>query len=241
MDVVKAAYTNTVGAVELKTVWTDPEFDASLDAFYYARVLEIPTPRWTTIQAKEIGVPPPDMVAEAVQERAWSSPIWYTPSAEARQGAAAGTTVADLTKKGAIALNNTQLQSLIVGKTLWVRNTVTGDQFQVVYTKAGQSIVFHIGRSMNLPSEVGNPVQTGYQGVSTAYSIQNGKIITTLAETPFEVAVYKVGDIYDGARSNEFGYANYQIMPKAPTTLITLPKGVGSQTDDKTPSPGVAD
>jgi hypothetical protein len=47
-----------------------------------------------------------------------------------------------------------QLQSLIVGKTLWVRNTVTGDQFKVVYTKAGQSIVFHIGRSMNLPSEV---------------------------------------------------------------------------------------
>ncbi len=241
VDIENATYTNTVGSVELKTVWTDPEFDPSLHAFYYARVLEIPTPRWTTIQAHELGIAPPDVVSAAVQERAWSSPIWYTPSAETRKGSAANTTVADLTRKGAVALNNTQLQALIVGKTLWVRNTVTGDQFKVVYTKAGQSIVFHVGRSMNLPSEVGNPVQTGYQGVSTAYSIQNGKIVTSLAETPFEVAVYKVGDTYYGARSNEFGYANYQIMPKAPTTLVTLPKGVGSQTDDKTPSPGVAD
>jgi hypothetical protein len=94
---------------------------------------------------------------------------------------------------------------------------------------------------MDLPSEVGNLVQTGYQGISTAYSIQNGKIVTSLAETPFEVAVYKVGDTYYGARSNEFGYANYQIMAKPPNNLVTLPKGVGEQTEDKTPPPGVAD
>ena len=56
VDVENATYANTIGAVELKTVWTDPEFDPSLHAFYYARVLEIPTPRWTTIQAKQLGV-----------------------------------------------------------------------------------------------------------------------------------------------------------------------------------------
>jgi hypothetical protein len=94
---------------------------------------------------------------------------------------------------------------------------------------------------MDLPSEVGNLVQTGYQGISTAYSIQNGKIVTTLPETPFEVAVYKVGDTYYGARSNEFGYSNYQMMPRPPNNLITLPKGVGSQTEDKAPPPGIAD
>ena len=118
----------TIGAVELKTVWTDPEFDPSLHAFYYARVLEIPTPRWTTIQAKQLGVAPPDVVAATVQERAWGSPIWYTPSAEARKNAKPGTTVADLKKKGAVALNDAQLKALIVDKSPWVQNTVTGDQ-----------------------------------------------------------------------------------------------------------------
>ena len=63
VDVDNATYTNTIGAVELKTAWTDPEFDPSLHAFYYARVLEIPTPRWTTIQAKKLGMAPPEVVA----------------------------------------------------------------------------------------------------------------------------------------------------------------------------------
>ena len=85
VDIDKGTYANTIGAVELKTVWTDPEFDPSLHAFYYARVLEIPTPRWTTIQAAQLGIAPPDVVSATVQERAWSSPIWYTPTAEARK------------------------------------------------------------------------------------------------------------------------------------------------------------
>ena len=82
-------------------MWTDPEFDASLHAFYYVRVLEIPTPRWTLIQAVKSGLPPPDVVPLTGQERAWTSPIWYTPTAEARKNAPAGMTVADLKKKGA--------------------------------------------------------------------------------------------------------------------------------------------
>src|SRR5580765_907880 len=93
VDLEKATYTNSVGSTELKTVWSDPEFDASLHAFYYARVLEIPTPRWTLIQAVKAGIPPPDVVPLTGQERAWSSPIWYTPSADARKNAPAGMTV----------------------------------------------------------------------------------------------------------------------------------------------------
>ena len=69
----KATYTNTAGSTGLKTVWTDPDFDASLHAFYYARVLEIPTPRWTFIQAVKAGVPPPDVVPLTGQEHAWSA------------------------------------------------------------------------------------------------------------------------------------------------------------------------
>ena len=138
VDVENATYTNTIGAVELKTVWTDPEFDPSLHAFYYARVLEIPTPRWTTIQAKKLGMAPPEVVAATLQERAWSSPIWYTPSAEARRNAKPGVTVADLTSKGAVALNDDQVKALIEQKSVWLQNNVTGDKYMVVYGALGQ-------------------------------------------------------------------------------------------------------
>src|SRR6516165_4265678 len=139
VDLEKATYTNDVGSTELKTVWTDPEFDSGLHAFYYARVLEIATPRWTLIQAVQAGVPPPDVVPLTGQERAWTSPIWYTPSAEARKNARAGLTVVDLKAKGGTQLTDAQLKALLVGKAFWVRNDVTGDQFSVGYTTEGQT------------------------------------------------------------------------------------------------------
>jgi Protein of unknown function (DUF3604) len=213
VDMEKATYTNTVGSTELKTVWTDPEFDASLHAFYYARVLEIPTPRWTFMQAVKAGVPPPDMVPLTGQERAWTSPIWYTPSADARKSASAGMTVGGLQAKGATALGDAQLKALIVGKAFWVRNNVTGEQFSVSYTAEGQSTVFHVGRSAITPSSVGNPVRDGYQGTATPYKIEGGKVVTTISQDSFADTIYKLGDTYYGARSNEFGYANYEIIP----------------------------
>jgi hypothetical protein len=242
VDIGNATYTNTVGSTELKTVWTDPDFDPSLHAFYYARALEIPTPRWSTIQAHKVGIAPPDVVPATVQERAWSSPIWYTPTEDDRKKAAPGTTVADLKTKGAVALTNDQLKTLIVGKSIWVRNTVTGEPFKLRYGADGQSIILHIGRSMTLPSEVGDPVRSSYLGVPTPYSIQDGKLITDVAGTPFTVTIYKLGDTYYGARSNEFGYADYQILPKGPANLVDLKKGELQEEDKNVPpGPGVPD
>ena len=79
VDVAHATWTNTIGAPELGTVWTDPEFDAAVPAFYYARVIEIPTPRWTAYDAAYFKVKMAPAVPMIAQERAWSSPIWYTP------------------------------------------------------------------------------------------------------------------------------------------------------------------
>ena len=66
----------------LSAVWTDPDFDPSIKSVYYVRVLEIPTPRWSTFDAVKLGVPPPEGVDAAIQERAYSSPIWYAPPAK---------------------------------------------------------------------------------------------------------------------------------------------------------------
>ena len=80
VDVANATWTNTIGSPELITVWKDPEFDAAQRAFYYARVIEIPTPRWTAYDAKRFGVKMSEEVPMTTQERAYTSPIWYTPS-----------------------------------------------------------------------------------------------------------------------------------------------------------------
>jgi hypothetical protein len=79
VDVANATWTNTIGSPELITVWTDPEFDPKVSAAYYARVLEIPTPRWTAYEAKRFGIKMKDNTPMITVERAYTSPIWYTP------------------------------------------------------------------------------------------------------------------------------------------------------------------
>jgi hypothetical protein len=79
VDVKTATWTDTIGAPELSAVWRDPDFDPTVRAFYYARVIEIPTPRWTAYDAARFGVKMSPEVPMKQQERAWASPIWYTP------------------------------------------------------------------------------------------------------------------------------------------------------------------
>jgi hypothetical protein len=80
VDVKDASYTNSIGDPELAVVWQDPDFERDELAFYYLRVLEIPTPRWTAYDAKFFGLRDlPEEIPMVTQERAYSSPIWYTP------------------------------------------------------------------------------------------------------------------------------------------------------------------
>jgi hypothetical protein len=79
VDLATATWTNTIGSPELIAVWTDPDFDPAQRAFYYGRVLEIPTPRWPAYDARRFGITLGDEVTKELQERAYTSPIWYTP------------------------------------------------------------------------------------------------------------------------------------------------------------------
>jgi hypothetical protein len=79
VDVENATFTNTVGDALIGTYWQDPNFDPDQSAFYYVRVLEIPTPRWTTYDAAFFDIERPSIVPATIQDRAYTSPIWYTP------------------------------------------------------------------------------------------------------------------------------------------------------------------
>jgi len=80
VDLKTATYTNTIGSAELIGYWEDPDFDPQAYATYYARVIEIPTPRWSTYLAVKHNIPLSKTVPPVIQERAWTSPVWYTPA-----------------------------------------------------------------------------------------------------------------------------------------------------------------
>ena len=79
VDIEKATYTNSIGDVLMSAYWQDPDFDPGMSAFYYVRVIEIPTPRWTTYDAAFFKVKRPEIVPATTQDRAYTSPVWYTP------------------------------------------------------------------------------------------------------------------------------------------------------------------
>jgi Protein of unknown function (DUF3604) len=209
VDIKTATYTNTIGSVELKKVWKDPEFDPGLHAFYYVRVLQIPTPRWSTYDAAKEGVAPPAGVSATVQERAWTSPIWYTPAGQQGMNAD-GTTIDDLKTNGAVALDDSQLKELVVGKTLAVRNTVTGQRFEVSYGADGQRTITHITAQSRNVDQIGNLLPEAMKSPAE-YQITNGRIATNIGETPFDLVVFKSGNKYVAARTAEFGYVNYEV------------------------------
>jgi hypothetical protein len=95
-----------------------------------------------------------------------------------------------------------------------------------------------VGSNATVPGLMGDVVQNSYQGVTTPYTIANGRVVTTLSQAPMEVAVYKLGDTYYAARGNEFGYANYEILPKPLLFIHPLGKGEsGGSGADTHPAP----
>ena len=135
-------------------------------------------------------------------------------------------TVVELKKKGATPLGDAQLKALIVGKAHWIRNNVTGEQFSQNFTADGQSIVFRVGTNAVMPSGFGNVERDGYRGTTGAYKIEGGKLVIPVSQEPYSFTFYKLGDTYYAARSNEFGYVNYEIIPAPQIAANPLTGGV---------------
>ena len=183
--------------------------------------LRFPTPRWTTIQAKELGIAPPDNVPATIQERAWSSPIWYTPTKEQRTAAKKARPSPTCKAQGATAAGRQGAYRSDRRQDDLGAQHVTGDIFNIAWTTSGQRLIGNVNGEIPKPSEVGDVFHGGSSGTGTAYAIKDGAIVTTLGNMPYEATVYKLGDKYIAARSNEFGYANYEVVP-TPQTLDPL-------------------
>jgi hypothetical protein len=130
------------------------------------------------------------------------------------------------------------LTELLVGKTTWVRNTVTGGLFRILWSKDGQRALWNVNPANPQPAHVGDAVQDSYLGLSASYTIKGGKVVESFGNTRVELTIYKIstpswttteakeleaGAKYLGARSDEFGFANYEFAP-VPLDLIELEK-----------------
>jgi hypothetical protein len=109
-------------------------------------------------------------------------------------------------------LDDAALKTLIAGKTLKIRNNVTNQEFEILYGTDGRRLITEVDGKQPQAGEMWDVWGSSEPGSPAPYEIKDGRIVTTLSGTPFDVMVYKVGDKYTAARSNEFGYANYEVQ-----------------------------
>jgi len=205
VDVANASYTNTIGTDKLSAVWQDPEFDPTLRAFYYVRVLEIPTPRWSAFDAKKLEITAPE--PGSVQERAYTSPIWYTPTdADLSKGRDKALTVASLEMDKAKALSTEELKQLLVGKTVRIKSLVTGAEYDAAYGEDGLRTLteFAVWGASHGKGAAKNP-----------YVIKDGKLSSELEDgSRFSSRLYKHQGRYLAAKDDEAGFVNYEFSPR---------------------------
>ncbi len=205
VNVAEASYANTIGTDKLSAVWQDPEFDPTLRSFYYVRVLEIPKPRWSTFDARKLGITAPDPAS--VQERAWTSPIWYTPTdADLAKGREKAITVTGLANDKAEALSTDELKQLLVGKTVRIKNLVSGAEYDAAYSEDGLR---------TLTATAGFGSAHGQGAATNPYFITDGKLSSRLEDgSQFSSRLYRHGGHYLAARDDEAGFVNYEFFPR---------------------------
>ena len=214
VDITTGEYANEIGTTELAAVWTDPDFDPTARTFYYARVLQIPTPRHTLFDAIALGIPHPPTHPMTIQERAYTSPVWYTPSEDQLAAAQAeAVTIAALQASGMEPLGESALEQLLVGQTLAVRNRVTGEVLEARFGEDGMRTLTNASESQVQRSMM-QALHGTAGGSVVPYEIRDGRLVTMFDTEEFEIVVYQVDGAYLAARSDEQGYLNYEVLAR---------------------------
>ena len=210
------AYTNDIGAAQLATVWVDPDFDPAQRAFYYVRVLQIPTPRYSLLDAialqmdyRETGQP------ATIQERAYSSPIWYTPADAAVGGVSARPVSAVLKTDSLLAdgyaqMSGADIQRQLIGKALILRDLNTGLEYKATLAQGRRTLTLSEDQMNRAAVSAfhGGPLLLG----DAIYSIEGNRVVSTDGVSTIATTLYrKEGKIY-AARDVDQDRVNFEVL-----------------------------
>jgi hypothetical protein len=222
VDPASGTYTNDIGDPELVAVWRDPDFDPGLRAFYYVRVLQIPTPRHSLYDAIALGIDPQETKHPSIiQERAYSSPIWYTPApgvlkavAETTVTPAAGLTVQSVLADGFSQMSGGAIRSELLGKTLLLKDLASGWVYEGALLESGRRVLKHAGvddaQIAQAAYHGGGPLLMG----ESDYEIRDDSIVSTDGLRTITSTLYRKGDRIVAARDVDGGAVNFEVTIK---------------------------
>ena len=209
-------YTNTIGEVALSTVWTDPEFDPNLSAFYYVRVLEIPTPRYSLLDAIALNMDPSETGQPAtIQERAYSSPIWYTPARTSETVGvlapdSATLTIEALLADGFVRMSADEIDRTIMGNQLQIHDLITGLVYAAVASDGSRSLELTDQQKDRAIGSLfhGGPLLIG----DATFEIEGDRVISSDGVTTVAASLLRKGEKIYAARDIDRGRVNFEII-----------------------------
>ena len=222
VDLKTGKYTNDIGAKELATVWRDPDFDPGLRAFYYVRVIQIPTPRHSLLDAISLGIDPKETHhPSTIQERAYSSPIWYTPEpsilkqvAERPMATTEGLTVSQIAGDGYSQMSSEDIRSHLLGKTLLLKDLSSGQVYQGALLESGKRMLKDTGVAAEQRTQAafhgGGPLLMG----EADYEIRDDMIVSTDGLRTISSRLYRKGDRILAARDVDGGTIKFEVSIK---------------------------
>ena len=223
VDLKTGQYTNDIGTKELAAVWTDPDFDPGLRAFYYVRVIQIPTPRHSLLDAIALGIDPKETKhPTTIQERAYSSPIWYTPDPSVLKEVTKlplekkeGMTVALIIKDGFKQMTANDIRKALLGKTIVLRELNTGREYEGMLLDSGKRVLKETTaqggqQSADAAFHGGGSVLLG----EAAYEIKDNAIVSSDGLRTIKSMLYRKDDRIVATRDVDNGAVNYELSVK---------------------------